>query len=189
MEELSRSWWVYLVRGICAILFGVLALIWPAITILALVVVFGAYAIVDGVFALFGGGRGDGSGSRGWMIFYGVVSILFGVTVFIWPRITALVLLFFIAGWAVVTGVLEIVAGIRVRKTVANEWMFIVSGVLSVIFGILLFIWPGAGALAVIWLIGVMAILYGISLVLLSFRVKALGSQGPGTSGTTPRVA
>lgn len=187
MEELSRSWWVYLVRGICAILFGLLAIIWPAITILALVIVFGAYAIVDGVFALFGSGRGA-SGSRGWMIFYGIVSILTGVVVFVWPGITALVLLFLIAIWAIVSGVLEIVAGIRLREVV-NEWMFIISGALSVLFGVLLFVWPGAGALAVVWLIGIMAILYGISLVVLAFRVKALGSRGPGTSDATPRVA
>ncbi len=187
MEELARTWWVYLVRGICAILFGLLALIWPAVTVLALVILFGAYAIVDGVFALFGAGRGAGIGSRGWMIFYGIVSILAGIAVFAWPRITALVLLFFIAGWAIVTGILEIVAGIRLRKTAANEWMFIVSGVLSVLFGVLLFIRPGAGALALIWLIGIMAIVYGISLVVLSFRVKGLGSRRPGPSGT-PRV-
>ncbi|MEV7008046.1 HdeD family acid-resistance protein [Streptosporangium sp. NPDC051022] len=187
MEELSRTWWVYLVRGVCALLFGLLAIFWPAITVLALVVVFGAYAIVDGVFALFGAGRGAGAGSRGWMIFYGVVSVLTGVVVFIWPGITALVLLLFIAAWFVVTGVLEIVAGIRLRRTVVNEWMFIVGGVLSLLFGILLFLWPAAGALAVVWLIGIMAILYGIALVVLSFRVKALGARRRGPSGT-PRV-
>ncbi|MER7207584.1 MULTISPECIES: HdeD family acid-resistance protein [Streptosporangium] len=187
MEELARTWWVYLVRGVCAILFGVLALIWPAITVLALVVVFGAYAIVDGVFALFGAGRGAGLGSRGWMIFYGVVSILTGVAVFVWPGITALVLLFFIAAWAVVTGVLEIVAGIRLRGTAANEWMFVISGALSVLFGVLLFIRPAPGALALVWLIGIMAILYGIALVALSFRIKGLASRWRGPSGT-PRV-
>ncbi|MFD0886108.1 HdeD family acid-resistance protein [Streptosporangium algeriense] len=184
MEELARTWWVYLVRGVCAILFGVLALVWPAITVLALVTVFGAYAIVDGVFALFGAGRGAGLGSRGWMIFYGVVSILTGIAVFVWPGVTALVLLFFIAAWAVVTGVLEIVAGIRLRKATANEWMFILSGALSVLLGVLLFIRPAPGALALVWLIGIMAIVYGIALVALSFRIKGLTSHRRGPSGT-----
>ncbi|WP_433243069.1 HdeD family acid-resistance protein [Streptosporangium sp. CA-135522] len=185
MEELSRMWWVYLVRGLCAILFGLLAIVWPGITTYALVVVFGAYAIVNGVFALFGSGRG---GSRLWMIVYGVISILAGIAAFVWPGITALALLFLIASWAVVTGVAEIVAAIRLRKALEGEWMFIVSGVLSVLFGVLLLVWPASGALAVVWLIGTMAIVYGIALLALAFRVKALGSRRPGTPGATPRV-
>ncbi|GAA3087176.1 HdeD family acid-resistance protein [Streptosporangium carneum] len=187
MEELSRTWWVYLVRGICAILFGLVTLVWPAITVYALVVVFAAYAIVDGVFALFGAGRGAASGSRGWMIFYGVVSVLTGIAVFAWPKMTALILLLFIAAWAVVTGVLEIVAGVRLRKAGVNEWMFIIGGALSLLFGVLLFVWPAAGVLTVVWLVGIMAVVYGAALVVLAFQVKGLASRRPGPSGT-PRV-
>lgn len=185
MEELSRTWWVYLIRGACAILFGLLAIVWPGITIYALVIVFAAYAVVNGVFALFSSGRG---GSRLWMVIYGVISILAGIMAFVWPRMTALALLFLIAGWAVVTGIVEIVAAIRLRRAMEGEWMFIVSGALSVLFGILLFIWPSSGALAVVWLIGTMAIVYGIALIGLAFKVKALGAHRPGP-GTTPRVA
>ncbi|MEV8639046.1 HdeD family acid-resistance protein [Streptosporangium sp. NPDC051023] len=188
MEELSRTWWVYLVRGVCAILFGLLAIFWPRITVYYLLIIFAAYVIANGALALFGAGRGADFGSRGWTIFYGVVSILTGLVVFIWPQVTALVLLFFIASWAVITGILEIVVGIKLRRAMANEWMFIVGGVLSVLFGILLFVWPGASALAVLWLIGLMAIVYGIALVVLAFRVKGLASHGPGPS-STPRVA
>jgi uncharacterized membrane protein HdeD (DUF308 family) len=161
---------------VCAILFGLLAIIWPGITLFALVAVFGAYAIVNGVFELFSSGRG---GSRGWMIFSGVGSILVGLVVLFWPGITALVLLLLIASWAVVVGVLEIVAAIMLRRVVEGEWMFIVSGVLAVLFGILLFLWPATGALAIAWLIGTMAIVYGISLLALAFRLRGVGSYGP----------
>lgn len=171
-------------RG-CAILFGLLAVFWPAITVLALVIVFGAYAILNGVFAIFGSGR---SASRTWMIVYGVLSVLAGILAFVWPGMTALALLFVIASWAVVTGIVEIVAAIRLRKEMTGEWMFIVSGVLSVLFGILLFVWPASGALAVVWLIATMAIVYGVALVVLAFRVKALGSRRPGGSGTVPHI-
>ncbi|MGV9776309.1 HdeD family acid-resistance protein [Streptosporangium sp. NPDC003464] len=184
MEELARTWWVHLVRGLCAILFGLLAIVWPGITIYALVIVFGAYAVVNGVFALFSSGRG---GSRVWMIVYGVISILAGVLAFARPGMTALALLYVIAGWAIVTGLIEIVAAIRLRKAMEGEWMFIVSGVVSVLFGILLCVWPGSGALAVVWLIGTMAIVYGIALIALAFRVKSLGAHRAGPSGN-PRV-
>ncbi|GAA2878363.1 HdeD family acid-resistance protein [Streptosporangium fragile] len=185
MRELTQTWWVYLVRGACAILFGLLAIVWPDITLYALVVVFGAFAIVNGVFSLFNAGRG---GSRGWMIVSGIVGILTGLVVFLWPGITALVLLFFIAGWAIATGLLEIVAAIRLRKVMEGEWTFIVSGVLSVLFGILLLAWPGAGALAVVWLIGTMAIVYGIALLALAFRLRGLGLPRTG-AGPTPHAA
>ncbi|WP_371783780.1 HdeD family acid-resistance protein [Streptosporangium subroseum] len=176
MEELSRTWWVYLIRGVCAILFGLLAIIWPGMTLFVLVAVFGAYAIVNGVFELFSSGRG---GSRGWTIFSGVGSILIGLLVLFWPGITALILLLLIASWAVVVGILEVVAAIMLRRVVEGEWMFIVSGVLAVLFGILLFLWPATGALAIAWLIGAMAIVYGISLLALAFRVRGVGSYGP----------
>jgi uncharacterized membrane protein HdeD (DUF308 family) len=176
MEELARTWWVYLIRGVCAILFGLLAIIWPSITLFVLVAVFGAYAIVNGIFELFSSGRG---GSRGWTIFSGVGSILIGLVVLFWPGITALVLLLLIASWAVVVGLLEVIAAIMLRRVVEGEWAFIVSGVLAVLFGILLFLWPATGALAIAWLIGAMALVYGISLIALAFRVRGVGSYGP----------
>ncbi|MDP9849906.1 HdeD family acid-resistance protein [Streptosporangium lutulentum] len=179
MEELARTWWVYLIRGLCALLFGLLALIWPGITLYALVVVFGVYAIANGVFELFSSGRG---GARSWMVVSGVGSILIGAAVLLWPGITALVLLLLIAAWAVVVGILEIVAAIRLRRVAAGEWTFVVSGALAVLFGVLLFLWPVASAMAVLWLIGVMAILYGISLVAMAFRLRGVGFHRPGTS-------
>ncbi|MBB2911166.1 uncharacterized membrane protein HdeD (DUF308 family) [Streptosporangium becharense] len=186
MDELSRTWWVYLVRGACAILFGLLAVVWPDITLYALVVVFGAFAVVNGVFSLFNAGRG---GSRAWMILAGVVGILAGVAVLLWPGITALSLLVLIAAWAIAVGILEIVAAVRLRKVMEGEWTFIVSGVLSVLFGLLLLAWPAAGALAMIWLIGTMAIVYGVALLMLAFRLRGLGMRSPGAPGRTPRAA
>ncbi|SNS06433.1 Uncharacterized membrane protein HdeD, DUF308 family [Streptosporangium subroseum] len=176
MEELAHTWWVYLIRGVCAILFGLVAIVWPGITLFVLVAVFGAYAIVNGIFELFSSGRG---GSRGWTIFSGVGSILIGLLVLFWPGITALILLLLIATWAVVVGILEVVAAIMLRRAVEGEWMFIISGVLAVLFGILLFLWPATGALAIAWLIGAMALVYGISLLALAFRVRGIGSYGP----------
>jgi uncharacterized membrane protein HdeD (DUF308 family) len=181
MEEMARTWWVYLIRGVCAVLFGLLAIIWPSITLYILIIVFGVYAIVNGIFELFGSGRG---GARGLMIFAGVFSILVGVVAFLWPGMTALALLLLIASWAVVIGVVELVAAILLRRAVRGEWTFIVSGVLAMLFGILLFLWPAVGALTVAWLIGVMAILYGISLLALAFRLRGVGFRSsPGTSG------
>jgi uncharacterized membrane protein HdeD (DUF308 family) len=171
MGEISRSWWLLLVRGLLAIIFGVLALIWPGITLLALVIFFGAYALVSGLFALFAGFR-HGTRPRTWLIVSGIIGILAGIVTVVWPGITSLALLYLVAFWAVFTGVAEIVAGIHLRKIIENEWMFIVGGILSVIFGVLLLLWPGAGMLSLVWLIGVFAVLYGIAMVALSLRVK-----------------
>jgi uncharacterized membrane protein HdeD (DUF308 family) len=184
VDRLSSAWWILAIRGAAAIVFGVLALVWPGITILALVIVFGAYAIVDGVFALVGAIRGVPGESRPWLALVGVLGIVAGILVFVWPGITTLVLLMLIAAWFVVTGIFEIVAAIRLRAVLENEWMTVVSGVLSVVFGILLFIWPVRGAIALAWLIGVFAIVYGAALLVAAFRMRGLTS-GPTTHGGT----
>ncbi|MCF6470318.1 HdeD family acid-resistance protein [Nonomuraea sp. MG754425] len=171
MGEIARSWWLLLIRGVAAIIFGVLALIWPGITLLVLVIFFGAYALVSGIFALFAGFRHEAR-SRAWLIISGILGILAGIVAFIWPGITSLALLYVVAFWAIFAGVSEIVAGIQLRKQIENEWMLIVGGVLSVILGVLLLIWPGAGMLSLVWLIGIFAILYGIAMIALSLRVK-----------------
>jgi uncharacterized membrane protein HdeD (DUF308 family) len=176
MEQLARTWWLVLIRGIAAILFGILALIWPAATVLVLVIFFGAYAIVDGVFSLFSAFR-HGTRSRAWAIFAGIIGILAGIVAFVWPGITSLALLYVVAFWAILRGVAEIADGVRLRKVIDNEWMLIVGGALSVIFGILLIIWPGAGLLTLAWLIGIFAIIYGVAMVALSFRVKKLAPK------------
>ncbi|MFI7635626.1 HdeD family acid-resistance protein [Nonomuraea sp. NPDC049400] len=171
MGDIARSWWLLLLRGLAAILFGFLALIWPGITLFVLVIFFGAYALVSGVFELFAGFR-HGARSRAWLIISGIIGILIGIATFVWPAITSLALLYLVAFWAIVTGVLEIVAGIQLRKVIDKEWMLIVGGILSAIFGVLLLIWPGAGLLSLVWLVGVFAILHGIAEIALALRVK-----------------
>ncbi|RFU40994.1 HdeD family acid-resistance protein [Actinomadura logoneensis] len=175
--QLSRHWWVLLARGVFAVLFGVLALFWPGITVWALTVLFGAYALVDGVFALVGAFAGVEGESRGWLAVAGVCGILLGLMTFAWPAATALVLLLLIASWAVIVGVLEIVAAVRLRRLVDDAWLLAVAGVVSVLFGLVLFIWPASGAIAVAWLIGLFAIVMGAALIGAAFRLRKLGGH------------
>jgi uncharacterized membrane protein HdeD (DUF308 family) len=175
LETLTRNWWVLAVRGGAAVLFGIVALIWPAITVLALVLVFGAYALVDGVLALYAAlaNRPEARGRRGWLAVEGVAGVLAAIAAVVWPDITALALLYLIAAWALVTGVAEIVAAIRLRQEVQGEWLLALSGVLSIVFGVLAFIYPSAGALAVVWLIATYAIVFGVVMLVLGFRLRS----------------
>ena len=173
LTGLGRHWWVFLLRGVIAILFGILAMIMPAPTLIALVFLWGAYAIIDGVLALIAAFRTKDAGRSPWMlILIGIVGVLAGIAAFAFPGMTALILLMFIATWAIVIGVLQIVAAIRLRREIENEWLLGLSGLVSVIFGLLMIWRPGAGALAVVWVIGAYAIFFGILLVALSLRLK-----------------
>jgi uncharacterized membrane protein HdeD (DUF308 family) len=172
---LSRNWWVFLVRGILAILFGIMAWVWPGITISVLVLFFGAYALVDGIFSIVAAFSARGTDPNWWAeLIEGIVGILAGIAVFFWPGLSALVLLYLIAAWAIITGIFEVIAAIQLRKEITGEWFLALAGVASIIFGIIAFLFPGAGALAVIWLIAVYAIVFGIALVALAFRVRGL---------------
>jgi len=169
---LARYWWLILLRGIAAIIFGVLAFIWPGITLVTLVLFFGAFTLVDGVLALVHAIMGGNVGSRWWLALIGVLGIAVGLLTFLWPGLTALVLLFFIASWAIVLGVFQIIGAIRLRKEIDNEWAIGLSGALSVLFGVVLIIAPGAGALGLIWVIAAYAIVFGVLLVLAAFKLK-----------------
>jgi uncharacterized membrane protein HdeD (DUF308 family) len=141
-----------------------------------LVLLFGAYAVVDGVFALiyaFGSGRPF----RGMRVVEGLAGIALGVVALAWPGITTLALLYLIAAWAMVTGILEIVTAIGLRKVIDNEWLLGVSGLGSVIFGLILAVRPGAGALALIWLIGGYAIAFGVLLIALAIRLRVFAKK------------
>jgi uncharacterized membrane protein HdeD (DUF308 family) len=172
LHSLANNWWLLLLRGICAILFGVLTFVWPGMTLLTLVLLYGAYALVDGVLALAEAVMGGAPAPRWWLALVGLLGIAAGILTFAWPGITALVLLLFIAGWAIATGVLEIVGAIKLRKEIENEWLLIASGALSVIFGLILVAQPGTGALALLYVIGTYAILFGILEVWLSLRLR-----------------
>jgi uncharacterized membrane protein HdeD (DUF308 family) len=176
---------MFALRGLFAVIFGVVALVWPQATLLALVLLFGAYALVDGIFATAFGIASYEGNDRWWvMLLEGLVGIIIGVLTLFWPDKTALVLLYLIAAWALVTGILEIVAGIQLRRVITNEWMLILSGILSTIFGVLLVVFPSAGLVGLVWLIGVYALLFGISLISFAFRLRGLRPEA-GTTGAS----
>jgi uncharacterized membrane protein HdeD (DUF308 family) len=170
LHTLTANWWALALRGLAAVLFGLLTFFLPGITLVTLVLLFGAYALVDGLFNVIAFFR---VASHQWaLLIEGVIGIITGVLTFAWPAITAIVLLYVIAFWAILTGILEIIAGIRVRKVVANEWLLLVMGVLSFLFGVLILFAPGAGALAIVLWIGAYALVFGIFLLALAFRLR-----------------
>jgi uncharacterized membrane protein HdeD (DUF308 family) len=179
LSVLSKYWWAFIIRGVVAILFGLAAWFWPGLTLTALIIVFGAYALVDGIFAVVAGIASYGEKRRWWAeVLVGIVSIVAGIVTWVWPGLTALVLLYFIASWAIITGVFEIWAAVELRRSIENEWLLGLGGLASLIFGILLIIFPGAGALGILWLIGLYAILFGILLIGLGWRMRSLHGSG-----------
>ncbi|GAA2408706.1 HdeD family acid-resistance protein [Actinomadura vinacea] len=176
-DLITRHWWVLAVRGGFAVLFGLAALIWPGITVVALVLLFGAFALVDGVIALVGAIRGGFGRSRAWAAVTGIAGIVLGLVALIWPGITAFALLMLIAVWAIVVGVFEIVSAIALRREIEGEWLYVATGTISVLFGVVLFAWPAAGALAVVWLIGLFAIVLGALLLGAAFRLRKMGKE------------
>jgi len=172
LHALCKNWWLLLLRGIAAILFGLLTFVWPGMTLLTLVMFYGAFALIDGVLAIAAAVTGGAPAPRWWLAIVGLLGIGIGIMTFAWPGLTALVLLLFIAGWAIATGVFQIIGAIRLRKEIDNEWLLIGGGVLSVVFGLFLASQPGAGALGLLYVIGFYAILYGILLVGLSLRLR-----------------
>jgi uncharacterized membrane protein HdeD (DUF308 family) len=174
---LADRWWIMAVRGVAAIVFGVLTFIWPGASLFALVLLFGAYSVVDGAFNIGAGISMRGEPRWGWLVFGGAISIAVGVLTFLWPGITAFALLMLIAAWALVTGVAEIAAAIRLRKHVRGEWLLALSGILSIAFGVLMFLFPGTGALAVVLWIGAYAVVFGVLLLALAFRLRSWRNQ------------
>jgi uncharacterized membrane protein HdeD (DUF308 family) len=165
---------VLIVRGIVGVVFGIIAFLWPGITIAALVVIFGAYAIIDGITNLVLGFSRTGAHGRWAHVLQGVVGIAAGVLTFMWPAISALVLILLIGAWAIVTGIFEIAAAIRLRRVITGEWMLVLSGIVSILFGVLVFAFPLAGAVGISWVLGVYAMTAGIILISLGVRLRKL---------------
>ncbi len=180
LAQLIRNWWVVALRGIFAIVFGILAFLWPAIALATLILLFGIYALADGICAVITAVTHKIGTRRWWGLFAGIVSIIAGILAFAWPGITALALLYLIAAWAIVTGILEILAAIELRKELSNEWLLILSGIVSVVFGVLVTANPGAGALSIIWLISIYAVILGVLLVVLGIRLHSWATRFPG---------
>jgi uncharacterized membrane protein HdeD (DUF308 family) len=170
LHTLTANWWALALRGLVAVLFGLLTIFLPGITLVTLVLLFGAYALVDGVFNVIAFFR---VASHQWaLLVEGLVGIVAGLLTFAWPAITAFALLYLIAFWAILTGIFEVVAGIRLRKTIANEWLLLLMGFLSLLFGLLILFAPGTGALAIVLWIGAYALVFGVFLLALAFRLR-----------------
>lgn len=179
LETLARYWWAFILRGVVAILFGIAAWVWPGLTLTALIILFGAYALVDGIFAVVAGILSARENRRWWTeVLVGVAGIVAGIATWVWPGLTALALLYLIAAWAIASGVFEIAAAIELRRVIDNEWALGIGGALSILFGLLLILFPGSGALGLLWLVGAYAILFGIALIVLGWRLRGLRGAG-----------
>src|SRR5438477_672914 len=170
---LARNWGAIAIRGVAAILFGVLTFVVPGLTLTALVLLFGAYALVDGAFNIIAAVRRRAGDPPWWVLLLeGIVGVAAGVVTFVLPGLTAVTLVYIIAAWAIVTGVLEIVAAVRLRRQLTGEWWLLLGGVLSVVFGVVVMLAPAAGALAMVRWIGAYAIVFGALLLALAFRLR-----------------
>jgi uncharacterized membrane protein HdeD (DUF308 family) len=183
VETLVQNWWAIALRGALGVLFGIITFISPGISLTALVLLFGAYAFVDGIFALVAAVRRHG-GKRWWLLLLqGIAGIGAGLITLFWPAITALALLAVVAAWALVTGGFEIAAAIRLRKAITGEWLLALSGIASVVLGVLLMLFPGPGTLALVLWIGAYAFVSGVLLIALGIRLRSWGkSHAPGAA-------
>jgi uncharacterized membrane protein HdeD (DUF308 family) len=174
-KTLFDFWWVFLIRGLASIVFGVLAYGWPALTLQILVLLFGAYALIDGMLTLYTTlTAGNAPDNRPLLALEGIAGIVFGSMVLAWPQISAVVLLFLIAGWAILTGIIKIMLAIRLRHEIEGEWGLILAGFASLSFGAIAFIYPASGALVLIFFIAAYAIVYGLALIALAWRMRTL---------------
>ena len=175
VQAVRSHWWLLLLRGILAIIFGIIALAAPGIALLAFIYVFAAYAILDGITAIVVSFR-ERSFFRGWwvLLIEGIAGIIFGILAFAWPGATALILLYLVAFWALVTGIMEIGSAFIVPRSARQRWGLGLAGLLSIIFGIILIVSPGSGLLAILWLVGIFAIVFGVSLIIYAFQIRSL---------------
>ncbi|SFD01180.1 Uncharacterized membrane protein HdeD, DUF308 family [Microbulbifer thermotolerans] len=173
LRVLSENWWLLLLRGIAGVTFGVLCFIWPGLSLLTLVLLFGIYVLLDGFFTLIAAVLGRHRAMPlWWLVLAGLVSVAAGIFTFIYPQLTALVLVICIGAWALVRGAFEIIGAFLLRREIHNEWLLMAIGLLSMIFGLAILVNPSAGALALVWLIGLYAILFGLPMIWLGLRLR-----------------
>jgi len=182
LEGLAENWWLMLLRGLAAIAFGVLTFGWPTASIFVLAIVWGGYALVDGVFALWAGvvGRTTARAARWWLVAVGALGIIVGGLALAWPGITAVVLMFFLAGWLFAVGILQLWGAIRIRREVEGEIWLALSGLLSIGIAVLLVAQPAAALLATAWAIGAVSVLIGLSYIALGLRLRRALRQADG---------
>jgi uncharacterized membrane protein HdeD (DUF308 family) len=173
LDAFASNWWAFLIRGILALLFGVMAFAMPGLTLSTLVLIYALYVLADGLMAIWVGG----TARTWWFVLLGILAIFVGIYTLINPGITAVALLYFIAGWAIVRGISEIITAMQLRKELSDEWMMVIVGIISILLGVALFFNPVAGALAMVWLIGSYAVIAGITLIVLAFRLRAVPRQ------------
>lgn len=180
VDMMARNWWMILIRGIAAVIFGIVILfVWPGLVLSTMALVFAVYVFVDGIFAIITA-ISHRDQSRWWvMVLEGVIGILAGIAGFIFPGAVILTLIYIIAAWAIITGVLEIISAIELRKEIANEFWMILSGIASIIFGILIVLFPITSTLTLLWLFGGLAVAFGVFTIILAFRVRGMGGSTP----------
>lgn len=186
-EWVIRHWWTFVLRGVLAILFGIVAVVWPSLTVATLIIIFGAYLLVDGVFSVGAAFINGGNGRWVQYLLIGVIDIIIGLATLIWPGVTALGLIWFIGIWAVILGLLQIFGSFRLRQSLGNEIWSLLSGILAVLVGLYLIVFPGSGAVSLVWVIGIYAIVFGVMLIVLGFQLRGRsGAAGSGTGNPAP---
>jgi uncharacterized membrane protein HdeD (DUF308 family) len=177
LRLLASHWWVLALRGLLAVLFGALALVWPSTTVRALVILFGIYALVDGLFSLLSALTNRRRSGWWLLLIEALAGIGAGIGAFIWPQITALVLLYLIAAWAIVTGLFELIAAYLPRRHLEGEWVLALAGLVSIGLGVLLALRPGSGLIPLVWFVGAYAVVFGILLIVLGLRLRGLRGE------------
>jgi uncharacterized membrane protein HdeD (DUF308 family) len=177
-KVLALHWWALALRGIVAVIFGLIAFFIPVATLYALTILFGAYALIDGIVSLIAAVRSARHGEHWWaLLFEGLAGLGAAVVTLLWPSLTLVVIIYIIAFWATLTGVLEIVAAIRLRRFIRGEWLLVLTGVASIVFGLLLFAAPGPGAIVIAWWIGAYVFVFGLLMIALAFRLRRWHGQ------------
>jgi uncharacterized membrane protein HdeD (DUF308 family) len=175
IETVKRHWWVPVLRGVAAIIFGVIAFTHPVMAAATLVLFFGAWVLIDGIFRVIGAiGHRDSDSDWGWQIVIGILGIIIGLLTFHAPGVTALALVIYIAAWALMIGATEIVLAIKMRREIKGEWLLVLMGLASIIFAVLLLWNPIAGAAALIWIIAWYAVIIGVLAIVFGFRLRSL---------------
>jgi uncharacterized membrane protein HdeD (DUF308 family) len=176
---LSRNWWIFAIRGVAAILFGISAAIWPALTITVLALFLAAYLLVDGISMLIALVRGDPVARRNaWSVaIIGVLGVAAGVIAFFYPNVTAVALLYVVAFWSIAIGVFQVIAAISLRREIEGELWLAIGGIVAIVFGVYLAVFPGSGLVSLGFLVAIYAIAFGVSSLLLAFKLRNVGTQ------------